>query len=44
LREILSTKPYLARELIARIRPVLRGGGDDDAEISDGNYLAAQGI
>ncbi|HSS25050.1 MAG TPA: two-component sensory transduction protein RegX, partial [Mycobacterium sp.] len=30
------TKPYSARELIARIRAVLRRGGDDDSEISDG--------
>ncbi|KAA1251237.1 response regulator transcription factor [Mycobacterium simiae] len=29
------TKPYSARELIARIRAVLRRGGDDDAEVSD---------
>ncbi len=30
------TKPYSARELIARIRAVLRRGGDDDSEMSDG--------
>src|SRR6202034_514953 len=30
------TKPYSARELIARIRAVLRRGGDDDSEITDG--------
>jgi two-component system, OmpR family, response regulator RegX3 len=30
------TKPYSARELIARIRAVLRRGGDDDSEFSDG--------
>lgn len=30
------TKPYSARELIARIRAVLRRGGDDDSEVSDG--------
>src|SRR5690349_11294806 len=30
------TKPYSARELIARIRAVLRRGGEDDSEISDG--------
>ena len=30
------TKPYSARELIARIRAVLRRGGDDDSEIGDG--------
>lgn len=29
------TKPYSARELIARIRAVLRRGGDDDSEMSD---------
>src|SRR6188472_3990380 len=31
-----ATKPYSARELIARVRAVLRRGGDDDSEISDG--------
>jgi two-component system, OmpR family, response regulator RegX3 len=30
------TKPYSARELIARIRAVLRRHGDDDSEIADG--------
>ncbi|EUA68908.1 sensory transduction protein regX3 [Mycobacterium xenopi 4042] len=30
------TKPYSARELIARIRAVLRRGGDDDSEVTDG--------
>jgi two-component system, OmpR family, response regulator RegX3 len=30
------TKPYSARELIARIRAVLRRRGDDDSEIADG--------
>jgi len=30
------TKPFSSRELIARIRAVLRRGGDDDSEISDG--------
>ncbi|MCV7260409.1 two-component sensory transduction protein RegX [Mycobacterium shimoidei] len=30
------TKPYSARELIARIRAVLRRGGDDDSEAADG--------
>ncbi len=34
--EILCTRPHLARELLARIRAVLRGGGDGDSEISDG--------
>jgi two-component system response regulator RegX3 len=29
------TKPYSARELIARIRAVLRRGGDDDSEVTD---------
>ena len=30
------TKPYSARELIARIRAVLRRGGDDDSEVTNG--------
>ena len=30
------TKPYSARELIARIRAVLRRGGDDDAGVGEG--------
>jgi two-component system, OmpR family, response regulator RegX3 len=30
------TKPYSARELIARIRAVLRRRGDDDSEVADG--------
>ena len=30
------TKPYSARELIARIRAVLRRRGDDDSEVTDG--------
>src|SRR6202451_3177948 len=30
------TQPYSARELIARIRAVLRRGGDDDSEVADG--------
>jgi two-component system response regulator RegX3 len=30
------TKPYSARELIARIRAVLRRGGDDDSGVGDG--------
>jgi two-component system response regulator RegX3 len=30
------TKPYSARELIARIRAVLRRGGDEESDVSDG--------
>ena len=30
------TKPYSARELIARIRAVLRRGGEDDSDATDG--------
>ncbi|KAW62391.1 two-component sensory transduction protein RegX [Mycobacterium tuberculosis] len=37
------TKPYSARELIARIRAVLRRGGDDDSEMSDGVHVLESG-
>ena len=37
------TKPYSARELVARIRAVLRRGGDDDSEISAGVLEAGAG-
>lgn len=33
------TKPYSARELIARIRAVLRRGGDDEVAVGDGGVL-----